>query len=218
MLLYANGDSHVLGAMKDKLQGKSFVDLLVDEFQVLVHNDAEVASSVTRIVRTTKEYISNNPTSDTFILIGFGTWEREEWEYNGEFYNIMQGWYKHLPPVLLERYYNWMNTQDSDLLTIKSKQCHKDIIGLHQYLNKKNIPHLFFNCMYNFVHTVDGTTGDEPFDWDNRYIGPYDKNKSYYWYLKNNGFESDHWYHFDEYAHALWAKRLINHIKENKLI
>ena len=218
MLLYANGDSHVLGAMKDKSQGKSFVNLLVEEFQLLLHNDAEAASSAKRIVRTTKEYISNNPTSDTFVLIGFGTWEREEWEYNGEFYNIMQGWYKHLPPKLLERYHNWMNTQDSDLLTSKSKQCHKDIIGLHQYLNKKNIPHLFFNCMYNFVHTVDGTTSDEPFDWDNQYIGPYDNNKSYYWYLKNNGFESDHWYHFDEYAHAFWAKHLINYIKENRLL
>ncbi len=218
MLLYANGDSHVLGAMKDKSQGKSFVDLLVEEFQLLLHNDAEAASSAKRIVRTTKEYISNNPTSDTFVLIGFGTWEREEWEYNGEFYNIMQGWYKHLPPKLLERYHNWMNTQDSDLLTSKSKQCHKDIIGLHQYLNKKNIPHLFFNCMYNFIHTVDGTTSDEPFDWDNQYIGPYDNNKSYYWYLKNNGFESDHWYHFDEYAHAFWAKHLINYIKENRLL
>ena len=108
MLLYANGDSHVLGAMKDKSQGKSFVDLLVEEFQVSVHNDAQAASSAKRIVRTTKEYISNNPTSDTFVLIGFGTWEREEWEYNGEFYNIMQGWYKHLPPKLLERYHNWI--------------------------------------------------------------------------------------------------------------
>jgi len=213
MILYANGDSHTLGAMKDKAQGKSFIDLLVDEFQVSVHNDAEAASSVTRIIRTTKEYIANNPTSDTFVLIGFGTWEREEWEYNGEFYNIMQGWYKHLPPGLLERYHNWIATQDSDSLTSKSKQCHKDIHQLHQHLTQQGIPHLFFNCMYNFLHRMD-----KPIEWGKSYIGPYENNKSFYWYLKNNGFESDHWYHFDEHAHALWAKYLINHIKENKLI
>src|SRR5210317_356335 len=160
MILYANGDSHTLGAMKDKAQGKSFIDLLVDEFQVSVHNDAEAASSVTRIIRTTKEYIANNPTSDTFVLIGFGTWEREEWEYNGEFYNIMQGWYKHLPPGLLERYHNWIATQDSDSLTSKSKQCHKDIHQLHQHLTQQCIPHLFFNCMYNFLHRMD-----KPIEW-----------------------------------------------------
>ena len=214
MLLYANGDSHVLGAMKDKSQGKSFVDLLVEEFQLSVHNDAQAASSAKRIVRTTKEYISNNTTSDTFVLIGFGTWEREEWYHDGEFYNIMQGWYKHLPLELIERYKQWEALLHPDDNAEKSRKIHKEIFELHQYLQSCNIPHLFFNCMYDFF----GVKDYEKVNWNNCYINPYNTKFSYYWYLKDQGFESDHWYHFDSAGQSNWAKFLINHIKENRLL
>ena len=66
--------------------------------------------------------------------------------------------------------------------------------------------------MYDFVRKSNS------YNWNNRYIDPYNKDKSYYWYLKNNGFKSDEWYHYKEDGHVEWAQLLINHIKENKLL
>ena len=77
MLLYANGDSHSLGAMKDGATGKSFVQLVAEHFTFNITNESEGASSASRIIRTTQDYIAKN--KKPFVLIGWGTWEREEW-------------------------------------------------------------------------------------------------------------------------------------------
>ena len=214
MILYVNGDSHSLGAMKDKSIGQSFVDVIADKFNLPIINHAEHASSASRIIRTTREFFSKNDPKDIMVLIGWGTWEREEWEYNGKYYNIMQHWYKHLPDELLEKYNAWITSLTPDSIDEKSRSVHKEIYALHQFLMKRNIPHLFFNCMYNFF----GIKESEMVDWNNCYIGPYTNDLSYYWYLTNKHFESDHWYHFGADGHQTWADFLISYIKENNLL
>ena len=148
------------------------------------------------------------------MLIGWGSWEREEWEYNGEFYNVMRGWYKHLPKELQAQYKIWEESLTPDSIDKKSKIAHKEIYELHRFLQQLNIPHLFFNCMYNFF----GITKDNELDWNNCYIGPYDTKLSYYWYLINQGHSCDHWYHFDNSAHKVWGEFLIEYIKKNKIL
>lgn len=214
MILYVNGDSHSLGAMKDKSTGQSFTNIIANEFDLLVINQAEHASSASRIIRTTREFFSKTNSKDTMVLIGWGTWEREEWEYNGKYYNVMEHWYTHLPDKLLEKYNAWITSLNPDLIDEKSRSIHKEIYGLHQFLTERNIPHLFFNCMYNFF----GIKESEMLDWNNCYIGPYNNDLSYYWYLTKKQFESDHWYHFDSSGHQAWADVLIKYIKENKLL
>jgi hypothetical protein len=214
MKLYVNGDSHSMGAMKDKSTGQSFVNIIADKFNLDVHNQAEHASSAYRIIRTTKEYFSKNSSADTMVLIGWGTWEREEWSHDGKFYNVMEHWYKHLPPDLHERYQVWVKSLNPDLIDEKSRNIHEEIYQLHLYLQELKVPHLFFNCMYNFFGIKDSAQ----YDWNNCYLGPYDTKLSYYWYLTDRGFESDHWYHFDHTGHRAWADVLINHIEQNKII
>ena len=97
MILYVNGDSHSAGAeavvpycyaQDDHLyralgrkphpdnERASFGCLLANKLNAILHCDAESASSNTRIIRTTRDYIKNEGAPD-FILIGWSTWERE---------------------------------------------------------------------------------------------------------------------------------------------
>ena len=214
MILYVNGDSHSLGAMKDNSIGQSFVDIIADKFNLSVINQAESASSASRIIRTTRDFFSKNYPKDIIVLIGWGTWEREEWEYQDKYYNVMKNWHTHLPEELHKRYDNWVKLLTPDLIDEKSRHIHKEIYGLHQYLQELKIPHLFFNCMYNFFSIKES----EMLDWNNCYIGPYDNDLSYYWYLTKKHFDSDRWYHFDASGHRAWANFLISYIKENNLL
>jgi len=212
MVLYANGDSHTLGAMKDRPGDPSFIKLVAKHFNLGLENQSEGASSATRIIRTTQDYLSHN--QPQLVIIGWGTWEREEWVHNNEYYNVMVGWYKHLPEQLKTRYDTWAPQQDYDTLVKKSIVVHEQIYRLHKLLDACNIPHLFFNCMYDF----QGVTKDMQYDWKKNHIGPYEGNKSYFWYLKNKQYEHDKWFHFPQEAHAEWANLLIDHIEKNDLI
>ena len=160
----------------------------------------------------TQDYLIKN--KKPFVLIGWGTWEREEWLYDNEYYNVMVGWYKHLPEQLQAKYNTWAKQQDYDMLVKKSCLVHEQIHRLHRLLDSCNIPHLFFNCMYDF----QGIKKDGQYDWNNTYIGPYDSAKSYVWYMKNKKYEHDKWYHFSQEAHKEWANLLIEHIENNDLI
>jgi hypothetical protein len=200
--------------MKDGAEGKSFVDTVAEHFNYKIHNDSVGASSATRIIRTTKEYFDNNIKEDTFVLIGWGTWEREEWEYLNTHYNVMVGWYKHLPLELQERYKQWELEQDYDMLVQKSIKVHKDIHDFHIWLQQQNIPHVFFNCMYDF----QGVSYEQQCNWTKCYIAPYDGAQSYVWYMKNKNYEHDKWYHFAQEAHTEWAHVIIKHIETNDLI
>jgi len=215
MLLYSNGDSHSLGAMKDGATGKSFVTLVAKHFNLDLVNESESASSVARVIRTTRDYLIEN--KPKLVLIGWGTWEREEWLHENKYYPVMVGWYKHLPAVLQERYKSWVVEQTPEMLIEKSREWHKQIYSFHLELEQKNIKHLFFNCMYDFFLKFQ-LSDAEPYDWNSQFIGPYNNDLSYHWYLKNKGYKCDKWYHYNEDGHYEWAKFLINYIRENKLI
>ena len=211
MLLYANGDSHSLGAYMDA-GDQSFVQLVAKHFNLDLFNQSAGGSPATRIIRTTQDYLAKN--KPQLVLIGWGTWEREEWVYNNEYYNVMSGWYLHLPDPLRARYDTWVGQQTYDTLVKKSCIVHEQIHRFHKLLDTCNIPHLFFNCMYDF----QGVSKDMQYDWKTSYIGPYEGDKSYMWYLKNKQYEHDKWFHFPQEAHAEWANVLIIHIEDHDLI
>ena len=103
MILYVNGDSHSAGAEAvnthafaeddrlywglgrqphpDNLRA-SYGCHLANHLGAILECDAESASSNKRIIRTTEEYLETNPKPD-LIVIGWSTWEREEW-YDSE--------------------------------------------------------------------------------------------------------------------------------------
>ena len=209
MILYVNGDSHSYGNnVKDNI--KTFANLLSQALDFKLVNSAKSGASNDRIIRTTRNFLADN--RPDLVVIGWSTWEREEWEYQGQFYDVNSSGHDRLPDPLITKYKHWVTEQTPETLIEKSQQIHEKIYKLHCELIEKQIPHVFFNCMYNFFEIKNQQ------DWNNSYVDPYENDSSYYWYLKNRNFVTDNWYHFGEDGHQAWANFLINYIKENKLL
>jgi len=209
MILYVNGDSNSFGLDAD--YGKRFSSLLANEFNFHENNHAVPGASNQRIIRTTTEFLKHN--RPDFVMIGWTTWEREEWFHEGKYVDINSSGHNGLPEILIEKYKKWTIEQTPNMLDVKSKIWHEKIFSLHETLRKQNIKHLFFNCMYNFF----AIEKNQEKDWSDCFLGPYDNSLSYYWYLKNKGYQSKN-YHYDTDGHAEWAKILIEFIREKKLI
>ena len=208
MILYVNGDSHS-HAMRLQPHEK-FSSIVADAIGYDVLNVAQGGASNARIMRTTREYLDNN--RPELILIGWTTWEREEWFHQDQYYNVNSSGHDPLPADLQQLYKHWVIEQNENTLYAKSQYWHNEIFKLHSELVQKNIPHIFFNCMYNFFQT------DNQQDWTGNFIGPYDNNSSYYWWLTQQGFKADAWYHFGADGHRAWGTRLINYIREHNIV
>jgi hypothetical protein len=169
MILYANGCSHTAAAeavVPDAFavdDGKNGIDrrphpanlaaswcthLSRDLGRTLVC-DAESASSNDRIARTTREWIANNPDklSNTFMVIQWTTWEREEWLHNGTWYQVNASGADWVPKELQQRYKQFVVDVD---WTTKTQECHEKIWILHTELQRSNIPHLFYSSHSTF--------------------------------------------------------------------
>ena len=209
MILYVNGDSHSQGVGVQIHE--SYPVIIAKEFGLDIVNEAQSGASNARILRTSKEYLASQQTPD-LIVIGWSTWEREEWQYENTYYNVNSSGHDPLPKILEHSYKKWVIEQTPEILNKKSLHWHKEIFQFHKELLQKNIKHIFFNCMYNFFQIED------KLDWDMNFIGPYDNDSSYYWWLTQQDYESDKWYHFRASGHQAWGNRLISYIKEHKLL
>ena len=219
MILYVNGDSHSAGAEAvnsfafaedDPLysglgrqphpdnERVSYGCLIANAFFAILHCDAESASSNDRIIRTAREYLTQH--KPDAIIIGWSTWEREEWLYNDRYWQINAGgagydW----PEELKHRYHDWVTSLD---YRQKERDAQDKIWALHQELS--DIPHLFFNSYLALDFT-------EHRDWGDSYLYPYDNAYTYYHWLKDHGYNTvnPHSYHFGADAHRAWADFLI---------
>ena len=209
MILYVNGDSHSQGVGVQIHE--SYPVIVAKEFGLDIVNEAQTGASNARILRTSKEYLASQQTPD-LVIIGWSTWEREEWQYENTYFNVNSSGHDPLPKILEHSYKKWVIEQTPEILNKKSSHWHKEIFQFHKELLQKNIKHIFFNCMYNFFQIED------KLDWDMNFIGPYDNDSSYYWWLTQQGYESDKWYHFRASGHQAWGNRLISYIKEHKLL
>lgn len=222
MILYVNGDSHSAGAEAvnsycfaedDPLyrslgriphpdnERVSYGCLLANEINAILHCDAESASSNSRIIRTTKKYLET--IKPDFVIIGWSTWEREEWMYNDVYWQVNAGgvgndW----PDEIKDRYKKYIVEIDWDSYEQKA---HDEIFAFHNELQEQNIKHLFFNCYSDFVN--------QPMrDWNGCYIEPYDPDMTYWKWLTDQGFQSNQSYHFRADAHRKWAEFLLPHL------
>ncbi len=222
MILYVNGDSHSAAAEAVNnycfAQDDPFYHALgriphpdnerasygcnvANELFAILHCDAESASSNSRIIRTTRQYLET--TTPDFVIIGWSTWEREEWLHDGVYWQINAGGVGHdWPDPVKQRYTDyvvnlnwWQRTQEA----------HKQIHEFHTELSDMGIPHLFFNT-YNDFHT------EQPVYWHDSYIDPYNPDMTYWKWLTDRGFESNSSYHFRADAHRKWAEFLMDHL------
>lgn len=222
MILYINGDSHSAGAeaVNDYCfaeddpfyyalgriphpdnERASYGCNIANELFAVLHCDAESASSNARIIRTTRDYIKI--IKPDAVIIGWSTWEREEWLHDDVYWQVNAGGIgQDWPNPIKERYQEYIANLDWITATADA---HNQIFELHTELADLKIPHLFFNTYNDFSNQT-------PQDWNGSYIEPYDPNLTYWRYLTNLGFKSNQSYHFKADAHRKWAEFLLPHL------
>ena len=234
MILYVNGDSHTAAA--EAVNPHAFAEddphlfylgraphpenLAVSSGKQLslalrcgVHCGAESASSNTRIIRTTREWLDGNGAGhpDLLVIIQWSTWEREEWLHKGIYYQVGASGIDNVPQELQEKYRNFVIGTDWGS---KTKQAHNDIWAFHQELGKRNIRHIFFNGNNDFSSIVDRK------DWGTNYIGPYDPAQTYNAVIRAAGIDTvtpNSW-HFGKDGHVAWNRFILNYIIKHKFI
>ena len=245
LYLYVNGDSHAAaaeavvphawaeddgsywglgsGPHPENLRA-SFGCELANAVYAILECDAQSGGCNNRIIRTTTEWIKNHPDqlTDTFMLIQWSTWEREEWFHDGVWWQVNASGTDHVPAVLVDRYKQYVVDVDWTKCTQKA---HQDIWEFHQYLEGLKIPHLFFNANGHFggLHLENNLMVPiikEQKAWGTSYIGPYSPELTYDKVLRTNNFKTinpESW-HFGHGAHCFWAEYLLQYIKDNQLL
>ena len=234
MMLYVNGDSHTAAA--EAVNPHAFAEddpalyylgrlphpenLAVSWGKILsitlrsgFRCDAESASSNDRIIRTTREWLSNGGANhpDQLIIIQWSTWEREEWLYNKTYYQIGASGIDHVPAEATERYRNYVISVNWQQ---KTQEAHNKIWQFHNELKDQNIRHVFFNGNNNFSIIKDQK------DWKLNYIGPYDPGQTYDAIIQSTGIETvmpNSW-HFGRDGHSSFARFMLNYITSNKFV
>jgi hypothetical protein len=224
VILYVNGDSHSAAAeaavpycfaQDDSLyyalgriphpenERVSYGCNLANQLHAILHIDAESASSNARIIRTTYQYLKDEGTPDA-IVIGWATWEREEWLHNNQYYQVTAGGTDMVPDDLMPKYKEWVITA-ADRYAENEIQQHETIWQFHNMLKDLSIPHLFFNTYSCFAHIRQN--GLAQYDWGDNYVDPYAEESTYYTWLKQNGCDTvnPNSYHFGADAHDKWA-------------
>ena len=234
MMLYVNGDSHTAGAEAvnsyafaedesalfylgraphpDNLAvtwGKTLSLALRSGFRC----DAESASSNTRIMRTTREWLAGGGAGhpDQLIIIQWSTWEREEWLHNNIYYQVGSSGIDLVAPDLQERYRNFVIETDWQL---KTQQAHNEIWQFHEELKSQGIRHVFFNGNNCFDLVADRK------NWGVNYIGPYNPEQTYNAVIRAAGIQTvgpTSW-HFGRDGHSFFSRFLLDYIMVNKFV
>jgi hypothetical protein len=145
------------------------------------------------------------------MVIQWSTWEREEWTYEGQYWQVNASGIDHVPKSLQDRYKQFVSSINWERCT---EQAHREIWQFHRELTAKNIQHVFFNGNSHFA-----SVPWHP-DWDNSYMDPYNSQMTYSNLLKTSGFSTvnpQSW-HFGADAHSFWASYVLQYIKQNNLV
>jgi hypothetical protein len=233
MILYINGDSHTAAA--EAVNPYAFAEddptlthlgrvahpanlavswgrLLSLTLKAGFHCSAESASSNTRILRTTRDWLHQQVTyDDMLVIIQWSTWEREEWLYDGVYYQVGASGTDGVPAEAAERYRHYIVSVDWKQ---KTQEAHDEIWKFHQELNDQGVRHIFFNGNNDFGRIADRQ------DWGANYIGPYDSKLTYDAIIRAGGIDTvapNSW-HFGRDGHSYFHRFLLNYIMSNRFI
>jgi hypothetical protein len=234
MILYVNGDSHAAAAEAVNAHSwacddgalwqcgrephpdnarASFGCELANHLWAVLELQAQAGCSNARIMRTTRQWIDQNPDliGQCFMVIQWTTWEREEWWHDGQDYQVNASGIDTVPPELQDRYRQFVI--DVDWESARA-QAHQDIWEFHCELDRLGVRHVMFNGNNHF-EGIEHKLG-----WGTSYIAPYDSTKTYDSVLRQQGFGTvnpQSW-HFGPKAHCFWAEYLLQYIKSNQLL
>ena len=230
-ILYVNGDSHTAAAEAINTHAfaeddsnywmfgrsphpdnfkVSWANQLASALGVDLHCGAESASSNSRILRTTREWLTHASNINDLIIIQWSTWERKEWLIEGVYYQITASGTDDVPSDHQLRYKEYIADVDWPQV---AQQAHDDIWQFHLELLQQQTPHVFFNGNNSFDTIVERK------DWGNSYIDPYISEGTFDQRLRNAGFDTVNpksW-HFGAEAHCFWAQSMLQYVTNNNL-
>jgi hypothetical protein len=235
VILYVNGDSHTAAAEAvnvhafaeddpkyfylgraphpDNLQ-VSWGKLLSLALQAGFHCSAESASSNSRILRTTREWLDGRTDiNDLLVIIQWSTWEREEWfdEESKQYFQVNASGIDHVPQAWQEKYRQYIMGIDWQT---KTEEAHNQIWAFHKELEAKGIKHIFFNGNNNFSKIKDQKV------WDMCYVAPYEPTMTFDAIVRKQGIETvaPDSYHFGKDAHSFFNRFMLQYVITNKFI
>ena len=233
MILFVNGDSHTAAAeaVNPHAFAEDDADLaylgrtphpanlavswgrrLSDTLKSGFHCAAESASSNSRILRTTRDWLDQQVNyDDVLVIIQWSTWEREEWLYEGVYYQVGASGIDHVPHPLQERYRYLVVGTDWKL---KTEPAHEEIWTVHNELKSNGIKHVFFNGNNDFSQITDHH------DWGHNYIGPYDAKQTYNSIIRAQGIDTvapNSW-HFGRDGHAAFHRYILDYIIKHRFL
>lgn len=223
--LYVNGDSHshhVYGA-----PGKSFAEQLAEQFSANLINQALPGGSNQRIIRTSINDLEFLDPADTFVLIGWSSFERAEWFYEHEWHNVVDSSAYRLPTSLNDigqKHLNNFNNNMSYCLNCHLEQ-HQSIWNFHNRLKAQGYRFLFFQACETFF--FDGLPEQDknfclpwhPNTWAHKPYVTVNSNdsrhiESFGHLCQQQGFKyADDYQHYGQDAHNYWADFLTPKIQ-----
>ena len=239
-MIYVNGDSHSAGA--EILEKYSFAS---DDPRFLAYGrrahpeaviqtygyrlaqavnqgffcEAESGSSNDRIIRTTRDFVKNTDNKkNVHIVIGWATWEREEWKHGEDYIQVTSSGTDSVPESMVEEYKEWVVKQTEQELDLKTKQWHDRIYDFHIELRDQNIKHTFFNT-YQYFDTIAVPIAEQ-LDWHHQFVNPYDQDYTFFYYLANKGINTvnENSYHYGVDGHREWTKIVLeNYLSQYRI-
>lgn len=218
--IFICGDSNIDSASTEHnkiANPKNFASIAMNYFNLDFECHAKYGASNDRIIRKTNNWISQQNSDDSLtVLIGWSTWEREEWSYNKKFVNVDNFSLNDIPLELTSRYNEWLRIASSaEYMDVMAKKWEQKIYNYINELYSKNIKFLMWNSYIPLEFSTSPIINSK------YYIDPYNSDATMFWYLKRvkqyNTILDDP-YHFDDNGHKLWADFLIKYIETNNIL
>lgn len=224
--LWVNGDSHTAGTYSPANVDYPFSKQIANRLNLNYTNIAKAGSSNNRIIRTTVEALPDLNPSETFILIGWSSWERTEWYWNNQWNDICGDPGYTVPEFARQRWQQHADhgrnqftnaISDHDLWT-KSKEQEHAIWVFHKLLTNLGYKFLFFlGCANPFrwessskytskLPWISGTWAHDPYE-----------PTGFSDFAESQGYQKDNWWHYGQLAHNDYADFLYPQIKSKIL-
>ena len=230
MILYVNGDSHAAAAEAVNLHAFACDDghlfymgraphpenlavswgkRLSNALNASFHCGAESASSNTRIIRTTKDWLAKiHNLDEVLVVVQWSTWEREEWLIDDVYYQVGASGIDDVPDASKQRYKEYVVGVNWDEKVVTA---HNNIWKFHNELIKLGVKHIFFNGNNDFSKITTRK------DWGTSYIDPYNADGTYNARIRAAGIQtvSPESWHFGKDGHVFWNRFMLNYIINN---
>jgi len=212
--LYVNGDSHTAGTYLDRSQNyeSCFASVLARELDLHYENHSLAGGSNQRIIRTSKQHLTQMDPEDTAVLIGWSDTFRTEWFIDNEWVQIAPGdlyEIKHGTVGRMHKQYVstiWDSRFDVTHLNRAIEQQYM-IKEFSEWLSERGFKHLFLHGKGSFFKEPKKFEIEwEPNPWLMRQ--PYNYIHSFCDHSEAQGHTPDMWYHFGPEAHRDYASHI----------